>query len=205
MTGGAAAKARTAVYDLTLPPIPRAERKASGAQLVVPDPSVLAALDSDKIQSVTPGRRERTAARCAMERHAVEARPGEAHLAPSRTRARSPLVSRPLERRDGRRPAFLIDVRKFQLSARLPANRRDRALGQGPRRQGQNCQYALSSSRPLLRRAATRLPPKPPLSRPSAPPSSISSTGRRAPSARMRQRRRLHSAPQRAPPKKSTR
>lgn len=53
MTGGAAAKARTAVYDLALPPIPKAERKASSTQLVVPDPSVLAALDSDKIQAVS--------------------------------------------------------------------------------------------------------------------------------------------------------
>lgn len=54
MTGGAAAKARTAVYDLALPRISHSERKASGAQLVVPDPTALAALDSDKIQAVSP-------------------------------------------------------------------------------------------------------------------------------------------------------
>jgi phospholipid/cholesterol/gamma-HCH transport system substrate-binding protein len=54
MTGGAAAKARTAIYDLALPRIPPAERKAAAAQLVVPDPTVLAALDSERMQSVTP-------------------------------------------------------------------------------------------------------------------------------------------------------
>ena len=73
MTGGAAAKARTAVYDLALPPIPRAERKASGAQLV--DARPLGARGPRQRQDPErhAGRRQRGAARCAMERHAVEA------------------------------------------------------------------------------------------------------------------------------------
>ena len=118
MTGGAAAKARTAVYDLALPPIPRAERKASGAQLVVPDPSVLAALDSDKIQSVTPA--------------GVSAALPDAQWSDTLSKlvqvkiirafedaGAVAAVSRPLEGVTGD-VQLLIDVRKFQLSLGSP-------------------------------------------------------------------------------------
>ncbi len=54
MTGGAAAKARATVYDLAVPHVPAGGKKASAAQLVIPDPTALAALDTDKIQSVSP-------------------------------------------------------------------------------------------------------------------------------------------------------
>ncbi len=53
MTGGAAAKARAVVYDLTVPRIPPAAQKAVAAQLVIPDPTALAALESEKIQSTS--------------------------------------------------------------------------------------------------------------------------------------------------------
>ena len=118
MTGGAAAKARTAVYDLALPPIPRAERKASGAQLVVPDPSVLAALDSDKVQSVTPA--------------GVSAALPDAQWSDTLSKlvqvkiirafedaGAVAAVSRPLEGVTGD-VQLLIDVRKFQLSLGSP-------------------------------------------------------------------------------------
>ena len=54
MTGGAAAKARANVYDLAVPRVSAGGKKASAAQLVIPDPTALAALDTDKIQSVSP-------------------------------------------------------------------------------------------------------------------------------------------------------
>jgi phospholipid/cholesterol/gamma-HCH transport system substrate-binding protein len=118
MTGGAAARARVAVYDLALPRIPQAERKASGAQLVVPDPTALAALDSDRIQSITPAGTSaalpdaqwsdtlskllQVKIICAFEDAGVVGG-----------------VSRPLEGVTGDFQ-LLIDVRKFQLSLAGP-------------------------------------------------------------------------------------
>jgi phospholipid/cholesterol/gamma-HCH transport system substrate-binding protein len=53
MTGGAAARARVVVYDLSVPAIPAGGLKPVPAQLVVPDPVALAALESEKIQSLS--------------------------------------------------------------------------------------------------------------------------------------------------------
>ena len=53
MTGGAAAKARLVSYDLTALHAPEATAKPSAAQLVVADPTALAALDSERIQTVS--------------------------------------------------------------------------------------------------------------------------------------------------------
>jgi len=49
MTGGAAAKARLATYDLTAPRTFPAADKLPDAQLVIPDPTALSVLDSEKI------------------------------------------------------------------------------------------------------------------------------------------------------------
>jgi phospholipid/cholesterol/gamma-HCH transport system substrate-binding protein len=55
MTGGAAARARAVVYDLTVPRTPAVPEKTLAAQLVIPDPTALAALDTEKIQSTSAG------------------------------------------------------------------------------------------------------------------------------------------------------
>jgi phospholipid/cholesterol/gamma-HCH transport system substrate-binding protein len=53
LTGGAAARARTQGYDLTVPAIPPGSAPASAAQLVIPDPTAAATLDTDRIQTRT--------------------------------------------------------------------------------------------------------------------------------------------------------
>lgn len=53
MTGGSAAKARLVTYDLTIPHVPETTEKQSPSQIVVPDPIALAALDSERIQTVS--------------------------------------------------------------------------------------------------------------------------------------------------------
>jgi phospholipid/cholesterol/gamma-HCH transport system substrate-binding protein len=53
LTGGAAARARTQGYDLTVPAIPPGSAPASAAQLVIPDPTAVATLDTDRIQTRT--------------------------------------------------------------------------------------------------------------------------------------------------------
>jgi phospholipid/cholesterol/gamma-HCH transport system substrate-binding protein len=53
MTGGAAAKTRLMSYDLTGPSTPHGVTAPSLAQLVVPDPIALAALDTERIQTVS--------------------------------------------------------------------------------------------------------------------------------------------------------
>jgi phospholipid/cholesterol/gamma-HCH transport system substrate-binding protein len=53
MTGGAAAKARVVIFDLGIPRAPDVMDKALGAQIVVPDPTALTALDSEKIQTTS--------------------------------------------------------------------------------------------------------------------------------------------------------
>jgi phospholipid/cholesterol/gamma-HCH transport system substrate-binding protein len=53
MTGGATAKARLVNYDLTAPRAPETAGKPSPAQLAVPDATALAALDNERIQSVS--------------------------------------------------------------------------------------------------------------------------------------------------------
>jgi phospholipid/cholesterol/gamma-HCH transport system substrate-binding protein len=49
MTGGAAAKTRLATYDLTAPSTFPPAEKVPEAQLVIPDPTALSVLDSEKI------------------------------------------------------------------------------------------------------------------------------------------------------------
>ena len=53
MTGGATAKARLLIYDLTALRAPEPSAVPSSLQLVIPDPSALAALDSERIQTIT--------------------------------------------------------------------------------------------------------------------------------------------------------
>ena len=53
MTGGAAARARTLGYDLTVPRVAAAPGDAVAAQLVIPDPTAAATLDTDRIQMRT--------------------------------------------------------------------------------------------------------------------------------------------------------
>ena len=53
MTGGAAAKTRVVIFDLGVPRAPDVMDKALGAQVVVPDPTALTALDSEKIQTIS--------------------------------------------------------------------------------------------------------------------------------------------------------
>lgn len=53
MTGGSAAKARLVTYDLTVPRAAEATEKPSAAQLVVSDPTALAALDTERVQSAS--------------------------------------------------------------------------------------------------------------------------------------------------------
>ncbi len=53
MTGGAAAKTRVVIFDLGVPGAPDVIDKALGAQVVVPDPTALTALDSEKIQTIS--------------------------------------------------------------------------------------------------------------------------------------------------------
>lgn len=54
LTGGGAAKAKIAIFDLAVPQGPALVRKAEGVQLIVPDPSALSALDNERIQSTGP-------------------------------------------------------------------------------------------------------------------------------------------------------
>lgn len=54
LTGGGAAKAKIAIFDLTVPQATALARKAENVQLIVPDPSALSALDNERIQSTGP-------------------------------------------------------------------------------------------------------------------------------------------------------
>ena len=190
MTGGAAAKARTAVYDLALPRDPQGRAEGIGRAARRPRPdSVLAALDSDKIQSVTPAGVSAALPDAQWSDTLSKLAAGEDHprlRGRGRGRRRQPSAGR----RDGRRPA---PHRRAQVPAlaRPPTRRRDRILRPRCSTTRAGSSIPASFSRPLPRRGATRLPPRPPSTRPSARPSSISSTGPPAPSARMRQRRRL--------------
>jgi phospholipid/cholesterol/gamma-HCH transport system substrate-binding protein len=118
MTGGAAAKARTGVYDLALPPIPKAEHRASGVQLDVPDPSVLAALDSDKIQAVSPAGAS-AALPDAQWSDTLSKLLQVKIIRAFEDSGAVGAVSRPLEGVTGD-VQLLIDVRKFQLSLAGP-------------------------------------------------------------------------------------
>ncbi|RTL72854.1 MAG: MCE family protein [Hyphomicrobiales bacterium] len=52
MTGGGAAKAKAAVFDLVVPDATGLSGRAPAVQLIVPDPSALSALDNERIQLV---------------------------------------------------------------------------------------------------------------------------------------------------------
>jgi phospholipid/cholesterol/gamma-HCH transport system substrate-binding protein len=49
------ARAHAVVYDLTVPRIPAEVEKTVAAQVVIQDPNVLAALDTEKVQSMSAG------------------------------------------------------------------------------------------------------------------------------------------------------
>ena len=119
MTGGAAAKARLVSYDLTTPQAPETTEKPSPAQLVVPDPIALAALDNERIQSVSSNGAYVTV----PDAQWSDALPKLVQVKILRAledAGRFAGVSRPLE---GVTSDFqlLLDIRKFQLSVNLTA------------------------------------------------------------------------------------
>jgi MlaD protein len=93
MTGGATSKARIATYDLTVPRVTESAAKVPTAQLVIPDPTALAALDNDRIQRRKLGHGRRPMERRPDEAGAVEA---HSHVRGRRfVRGRQPPVGRP--------------------------------------------------------------------------------------------------------------
>jgi phospholipid/cholesterol/gamma-HCH transport system substrate-binding protein len=115
MTGGAAAKARAVVYDLSVPAgFPPAEKVLDG-QLVVPDPTALGMLDSEKIliksaagagASVVDAQWGDTVPKM-LQMKIIQAFENAGSFA---------AVSRPVEGLTGDFQ-LLIDIRRFQLSA----------------------------------------------------------------------------------------
>jgi ABC-type uncharacterized transport system auxiliary subunit len=119
MTGGAAAKARTVSYDLTIPRASATTEKSSPAQLVVPDPTALAALDNERVQSVAANGAYASLADAQWS----DALPKLLQVKILRSledAGRFAGVSRPLE---GVTSDFqlMLDIRKFQLSSNLTA------------------------------------------------------------------------------------
>jgi phospholipid/cholesterol/gamma-HCH transport system substrate-binding protein len=115
MTGGAAAKTRLATYDLTAPrTFPPAE-KVPEAQLVIPDPTALSVLDSEKIlirsaagvSSSLPDAQWSDTVPKLLQMKIIQAFENAGTLAG---------VSRPLEGVTGDFQ-LLIDVRRFQIAA----------------------------------------------------------------------------------------
>ena len=119
MTGGAAAKARLESHDLTIPQAPETAEKPSPAQLVVPDPAALAALDNERIQSVSAN----GAYVSVPDAQWSDALPKLVQVKILRAledAGRFAGVSRPLE---GVTSDFqlMLDIRRFQLSVNLTA------------------------------------------------------------------------------------
>jgi phospholipid/cholesterol/gamma-HCH transport system substrate-binding protein len=114
MTGGAAAKARLAIYDLTAPrTFPPAE-KVPDAQLVIPDPTALSVLDSEKIlirsaagvsSSLADAQWSDTVPKL-LQTRLIQAFENAGTL---------PTVSRPVEGVTGDFQ-LLIDIRRFQIA-----------------------------------------------------------------------------------------
>ncbi len=113
MTGGAAGKARAAVYDLTVPTaFPQAEKVVDG-QLVVPDPTALAMLDSERILV----RSDTGAAQSVADAQWSDAVPRMLQMKVIRAFENAgtfAAVSRPVEGLAGDWQ-LLIDIRRFQL------------------------------------------------------------------------------------------
>jgi phospholipid/cholesterol/gamma-HCH transport system substrate-binding protein len=114
MTGGAAAKARASVYDLSVPPAASGGAGMLDTQLVVPDPTALSALDNESIHVTLVGGASATLA--------------DAQWADTLTKLLQTKiirsfedsnlfvgVSRPLEGLTGDFQ-LLIDIRKFQMT-----------------------------------------------------------------------------------------
>ena len=115
MTGGAAAKARVVVYDLTVPRTTAVADKALAAQLVIPDPTALAALDTDKIQSKSAD----GVSAALPDAQWSDTLPKLLQMKIIRSFEDANLfaaVSRPLEGLTGDFQ-LLIDIRKFQMAA----------------------------------------------------------------------------------------
>jgi phospholipid/cholesterol/gamma-HCH transport system substrate-binding protein len=115
MTGGAAAKTRLATYDLTAPRTFPAAEKVPEAQLVIPDPTALSVLDSEKIltrsaagvSSSLPDAQWSDTVPKLLQMKIIQAFENAGTLAG---------VSRPLEGVTGDFQ-LLIDVRRFQIAA----------------------------------------------------------------------------------------
>ena len=119
MTGSSAAKARLVSYDLTIPRAPETKEKPSPAQLVVPDPTALAALDNERIQTALAN----GAYASVPDAQWSDALPRLLQVKILRSledAGRFAGVSRPLE---GVTSDFqlVIDIRKFQISPNLVA------------------------------------------------------------------------------------
>ena len=142
MTGGAAAKARTARLRPCAAAYPQGRTESIGARSSS-CPIRLGARGPRQRQDPERHAGRRRARRCPMRNGAtrclklVQVKIIRAFEDAGAICRRQPAAGR----RHGRRPA---PHRRAQVPALawLPANRRDRALGQGPRRQGQDRQYA---------------------------------------------------------------
>jgi phospholipid/cholesterol/gamma-HCH transport system substrate-binding protein len=115
MTGGATAKARLVTYDLTVPRVGEAAEKPSAAQLVVLDPTALAALDTERVQRASAN----GAFANLPDAQWSDALPKLVQVKILRSiedAGRISGVSRPLE---GLATDFqlVLDIRKFQLTA----------------------------------------------------------------------------------------
>jgi phospholipid/cholesterol/gamma-HCH transport system substrate-binding protein len=118
MTGGATSKARIATYDLTVPRVTESAAKVPTAQLVIPDPTALAALDNDRIQT-----RAASGASSAMaDAQWSDALTKLVQLKLIRTFEDAGLfggVSRPLDGLTADYQLF-VDVRSFQIATAAP-------------------------------------------------------------------------------------
>ena len=119
MTAGSAGKARLLSYELTIPPAPASSGSPLAVQLVVPDPTALAQLDSERIQTLSadgvyanlPDAQWSDALPKLLQVKVLRALEDAGRFAG---------VSRPLEgvTSDAQ---LLLDVRKFQISPELTA------------------------------------------------------------------------------------
>jgi phospholipid/cholesterol/gamma-HCH transport system substrate-binding protein len=114
MTGGAAAKARLVSYDLTTPCAPQTAGTPSLAQLIVLDPTALAALDSERIQTASANG-SFVSLPDAQWRDALPKLLQLKLLRSLEDAARFSGVSRPLEGVTGD-VQLVLDIRKFQVS-----------------------------------------------------------------------------------------
>jgi phospholipid/cholesterol/gamma-HCH transport system substrate-binding protein len=119
MTGGATAKARLVPYDLAIPSAPEPTETPLPLQLVVPDPTALAMLESERIQTATAGGGYASL----PDAQWVDALPKLVQAKLLRyleDAGKFAGVSRPLEGVTGDRQ-LMIDIRKFHISRDLVA------------------------------------------------------------------------------------